>query len=155
MKHNRIGRRKAASPQPASASPLEAGPNQVWAETRDRFLAVVDPKQRHAVQELLQNRDSGGKGLRSWLRALTWRQGRLPAAIPLELINIYLTDPEAVPLFDCESCGLAIPVRPGRRYGYEEEAEHVYFRTCPNCGGRTGWYVYESRSDLESQMEAP
>jgi hypothetical protein len=116
-----------------------------WAQTRDRFLAAVDPKQRATVAGLLRQRHRGGLGLRMWLRTLVTQDRPLPESLPTELVQVYLDDPEAVPLYDCASCGLAVPVLPGWR-GYEGEPERVYFLECPCCGGSTGLHAYWSNT---------
>ncbi len=112
-----------------------------WREARDRFLAAVAPEQRQLVAELLGQFPHGGQGLHRWLCALAWEGAFLPGSLPPELIATYLDDAEAVPLHDCADCGLAVPIRPGRTYGYEGLAARRYFPTCPHCGGKTGWYA--------------
>lgn len=121
------------------ADPLDPG----WSEARDRFLAAMDLGQRLAVEGLLRQPRCGGLGLRLWLRILVTQGRPLPPALPVELVQVYLDDSEAVPLHDCANCGIAIPVRPGWQ-GYEGEPQRVYFPTCPSCGGRTGLYAYWS-----------
>jgi hypothetical protein len=108
----------------------------------DQFLAAVDIRQRPVVAALLRQPYCGGQGLRLWLQALRAGTAVLPESIPPELIQVYVNDPEAVPLHDCARCGLAIPVRPDRQRGEDSPAEQVYFATCPHCGGRTGRYAY-------------
>lgn len=116
-----------------------------WEYTCSRLLEAVDPAQRPAVQEHLHGLHTTSPGLRNWVMALCWRGAVLPGHVPPELIDVYLTDAEAVPLHDCEDCGLAVPVRPSRVAGMEEEPELVYFPFCPLCGGRTGWYFHCTR----------
>ena len=60
-----------------------------------------------------------------------------PLAMPPEIAQVYFDDENALPLHQCEDCGLGIPTaRPGR-----------YFETCPLCGGRTGWRFYDKKHD--------
>jgi hypothetical protein len=121
-------------------------PTGACAEVQDRFLAAVAPQQRPEVAALLGQRYHGGPGLRIWLRALAVQGASVPDHIPSELIDVYLTDPEALPLYDCSDCGLAIPARAGSRNGPDGQEDWPYFRTCPSCGGRTGLYAYWSNT---------
>ena len=116
-----------------------------WSAACQQFIGAVPESLRGGVERSLRNLHKGGSGLRAWVSAIAWRGGRIPATIPSELIQVYLNDPEAIPLHDCEKCGVAIPVRPDRLNGSEAEPEQVYFHDCPVCGGRTGWYMYFSR----------
>jgi hypothetical protein len=115
-----------------------------WQNAQCNFLNAVSPTQRESVERLLNQLHSGGMGLRMWLQAIAWRGAKLPQSIPVELIDVYLHDSEAVPLHDCEECGLAVPVRPNRLRGCDADPERTYFPCCPSCGGRTGWYLYWS-----------
>jgi hypothetical protein len=81
----------------------------------------------------------------TWVSAIAWRGAVLPTQVPEEIIDVYLSDSEAVPLHDCGSCGLAIPVRPSRLYGLDGDPERVYFSLCPACGSRTGPHMYFTR----------
>lgn len=116
-----------------------------WREAVDRFIAAIDPTQRVAVERRLDAVHSSGCGLREWVSSIAGRGGEIPELIPTEIIAAYLNDSEALPLHDCEHCGLAVPVRPNRLYGVEAEPECVYFPECPVCGGKTGMYAYWSR----------
>ena len=49
-------------------------------------------------------------------------------AMPPAVCEVYLNDPAALPLHDCEDCGYKVP--------------HSYFERCPLCGGRVGWYAF-------------
>ena len=118
---------------------------QSWSRACERFLQAVSPAQRPAVERLFQGLHTGGAGLREWISAILRSRAVLPSRIPEEIVDVYLADPEAIPLHDCEGCGLATPVRPNRLRGQDAEPEVVYFPTCPLCGGRTGWYFYCSR----------
>jgi len=113
-----------------------------WFEICEQFLNAVASRQRPAVAARLKQPNNGGSGLRDWVAAITWRGALLPERIPESLIQVYLTDPEAAPLHDCEGCGLLVPVRPSRFDGWDGEPEEVYFPTCPLCESRTGQYLY-------------
>jgi hypothetical protein len=126
-----------------------------WVKVSNQFLNAVAPAQRKQVAQLLHSVHYGGSGLRDWVSAIAWRGAVLPMQIPEELIDVYLSDSEAVPLHDCESCGLAVPVRPSRLYGLEGEPERVYFSACPACGSRTGPHMYFTRrfeDDISSTL---
>lgn len=114
-----------------------------WSQVRDDFLSLVSPRQRPLVAELLRQPRRGGQGLRMWLQALVTQARPMPESLPAELIEVYLKDPEAVPLHDCSECGLAIPVHPAWQ-GYEWKPECVYFPECPCCGAATGLHAYWS-----------
>jgi hypothetical protein len=116
-----------------------------WAKVSNEFLNAVTPCQRKSVAELLHTVHNGGSGLRDWVSAIAWRGAVLPTQVPEEIIDVYLSDSEAVPLHDCGSCGLAIPVRPSRLYGLDGDPERVYFSLCPACGSRTGPHMYFTR----------
>src|SRR4051812_4803509 len=112
------------------AWPWQSACERRWAQTRDGFLSAMDPRQRPVVAALLRQPHCGGLGLRMWLRALVTQGRPLPESLPVELVQVYLDDPEAVPLHDCARCGLGMPVHPGWR-GYEGEPAQVYFPACP------------------------
>jgi hypothetical protein len=116
-----------------------------WVEVSSQFLKAITPRRRKYVAALLHRVHNGGGGIRDWVSAIAWRGAVLPAQIPDEIINVYLSDSEAVPLHDCEGCGLAMPVRPSRLHGLEGEPERVYFTACPACGSRTGPHMYFTR----------
>ncbi len=116
-----------------------------WRDTCENFLASVPTRLHDRVQRALQSLHSGGTGLKSWVATIAWRGGKLPESVPEAIIEVYLCDQEAVPLYDCEECGIAIPVRASRTAAVEDEPEHLYFPNCPVCGGRTGLYSYLSR----------
>ena len=116
-----------------------------WSEVRDLFLRAVIEEQRSAVVGLLREPRWGGRGLRMWLRTLVTQGRSLPEVLPSELIQVYLDDPEALPLHDCSDCGLAVPIRSGW-LGLEGEPERIYFPVCPNCGSRTGLYAFWSNT---------
>ncbi len=128
-----------------SARPFGARSDTAWGAAREQFLAALDAGQRDTVARLLRQPHYGGTGLRQWLCALAAGIAVLPDAGPPALIQVYLTDPEAMPLHDCADCGLAVPVRPGRLYACVETAERVYFPLCPACGAPTGHFARLSR----------
>ena len=117
---------------------------------QSRFLSAVPPGLRGRVSAALFDPRLGGRGLRAWL-ALVEIEGRpLPSRFDNDLVAVYLSDPEAEPLYDCEECGLAVPVRVGRRGGHEPTCDRVYFAACPDCGGRTGERAFWSRCPAAS-----
>lgn len=116
-----------------------------WMQACEQFVAATPAAYRDLVERCLHSLHDGGFGLRNWVASIAWRGGKLPKELPTELVQVYLCDPEAAPLYDCEGCGVAIPVRPNRIDGLEAEPEQVYFTNCPCCGGRTGLYMYVSR----------
>ena len=115
------------------------------AHALDRLLAALPPGRLTVARRMITDPRCGGHGLRAWLALLDTDDRPLPPAVPDELIEVYLADDDAEPLHDCESCGMAVPVRVGRRCGHEAVVEREYFPTCPCCGGRTGRYAFWSR----------
>jgi hypothetical protein len=107
-----------------------------------RLLAAIPAGQQARARAAVLNPKCGGRGLRAWLGLIAAEPRPLPASLPAELVEVYLKDAEAEPLFDCEACGLPVPVRAGRRTGHEPTADRVYFPACPLCGGRTGPHAY-------------
>jgi hypothetical protein len=128
-----------------SATTSQGGSTAHWVNVSSQFLGSITPRQRTNVADLLHSVHNGGSGLRDWVSAIAWRGAVLPTQVPEKVIDVYLSDSEAVPLHDCETCGLAIPVRPSRLYGMDGEPERVYFPLCPACGSRTGPYMYFTR----------
>jgi hypothetical protein len=112
----------------------------------ERLLAAVPDGLRARVEAVLADPRRGGRGLRAWLGLMEAEHRPLPAALPAELIEVYLRDGEAEPLYDCENCGLPVPVQTGWRAGHEPTADRVYFPVCPACGGRTGPYAFWTRT---------
>ena len=110
-----------------------------------RFLEAVPAGLRTNVWLLLSDPRCGGRGLRAWLGLLEAYSATIPREVPWQLVEVYLLDPDAEPLHDCEECGMAVPVRCSRRVGHEPVAERRYFPTCPCCGGRTGRFAFWSR----------
>jgi hypothetical protein len=62
-------------------------------------------------------------------------------AMPPEVAEVYLNY-DALPLHDCEDCGLWVPVTPGE---YRGRPAVRHFEDCPLCGGRTGYAAYFNR----------
>lgn len=124
---------------------IDAVIDQSAATRTDQLLAAVPAALRVRARVLLSDPRQGGRGLRAFL-ALVEADGRpLPGDLPGELVAVYLEDADAEPLYDCERCGLPVPVRAGRRCGHEAAVDRVYFAACPCCGGRTGRHAYWSR----------
>ena len=112
------------------------------ADVEARFYAAVPAKLRSRVRAVVMDPYLGGRGLRKWLALLTQSACPLPEELPEELVEIYLEDCDAEPLFDCAECGLALPVRAGRRGGHEPTHDRVYFAACPHCSGPVGPHAY-------------
>ena len=112
-----------------------------WLNAQDRLLDALPSHQRAAVIDAIEGWPDRGLGLLDWLDDLV-RASSIPTPLPSELVQVYLDDPDALPLHDCEDCGLRIPVRPGRQCGNDSQAAHRYFDHCPACGGRVGWYAF-------------
>lgn len=85
--------------------------------------------------------DAGARLLRRCEQAVSralyahWPYSEIPPkvllAMPADVAEVYIEDPSALPLHDCEHCGYAVP--------------HQHFSSCPLCGGRVGWYAYWGR----------
>ena len=130
--------------QEVNAIAWEEGLSPPWDEIKESFLEAVAAKQRSKVAALLREPGGRGRGLRTWLRALAAQEQAPPERLPVELVQVYLDDEEALPLHDCAGCGVAIPVRPDWQR-FEGEPQHTYFPDCPCCGERTGLYAAWSR----------
>jgi hypothetical protein len=115
-----------------------------WQEVVDRFLDAVEPEQREIVSLALADPYGSGWGLRLWVSSIVWGSAIMPAKIPATVIEVYLEDSEVIPLHDCCSCGLAVPVRPNKCNGLTDDPEKIYFPLCPCCGAPTGWYLCRS-----------
>lgn len=114
-----------------------------------RFLSAVAPSLQSRVRATLANPKLGGRGLRAWLALVEVENRPLPDSLPDDLVSVYLSDTEAEPLYDCENCGLSVPVRAGHRGGHEPSCDRVYFPRCPHCGGRTGPFAFWSRVEAK------
>lgn len=134
--------------------PTSLDSDQRWKSACQDFLIAIPDSLRDSVDRILRGIHNGGFGLRTWVAHIAWRGGRLPETVPDALVRIYLSDPEAIPLHDCETCGIAIPVRPNRLNGMEGEPEQLYFPACPVCGGRTGWFLYWARQAEDGTSSA-
>ncbi len=139
------------SPQSRLGSPkICSEKDQQWTDACQEFMASVPTELQSRVDRSLKSFHAGGFGLRTWVASIAWRGAKLPETVPTELLQVYFVDPEAVPLHECETCGIAIPIRPNRLHGLDDDPEQVYFTSCPACGGRTGLYLFVSRR-LEHQ----
>jgi hypothetical protein len=58
-----------------------------------------------------------------------------PLALPKAVADVYLNDPDTLPIHKCEACGYRIPTH----IGSGAEQREVYFAECPLCGGRIHW----------------
>jgi hypothetical protein len=58
-----------------------------------------------------------------------------PLALPKAVADVYLSDPETLPIHRCEKCGYRIPTYAGPG----SEQREAYFTKCPLCGGRIRW----------------
>jgi hypothetical protein len=125
-----------------------------FSAVRERFLAAIDSEQRPLVEVLLSQPRAGGRGLRMWLRTIAAQESPLPESLPVTLVQVYLNDPEAIPLHDCAGCGIAVPIRPNC-LSYEEEPAEVYFPDCPCCGSRTGLYASWAKGPLNRLDPVP
>jgi len=112
-----------------------------WQEVVNLFLEAIEPRQRDVVSIALADPYAGGWGLRLWVSAIIWGSAIMPAKVPAEVIDVYLSDPDVIPLHDCCCCGLAVPVRPNKLQGSAGEPEKVYFPLCPSCNSPTGWFL--------------
>lgn len=126
-----------------------------WEFVYSQFIGLVDKELRDDVQRALVNMHQNGEGLRCWINDIAYRERVLPTLIPREVLQVYLSDPEALPLHDCADCGLSVPVRPNRLYGSEADPEQEYFPICPACGGQTGLYCYWSNRNGRKESSAP
>ncbi len=133
--------------QPYRAADLLPTDDERWSFVFHQFINLVDGESRNEVQRVLTQLHGNGEGLRRWINDIAYRGSVMPATIPKEVLSVYFTDPEALPLHDCSDCGLSVPVRPNRISGTEGEPEEDYFPCCPVCGGDTGLYCYWSRRD--------
>lgn len=115
------------------------------AEPIARLLSAVPAELRSRVRATVTDPHLGGRGLRAWLSLMETEKRPMPETLPAALLDVYLIDSEAEPLYDCEACGLPVPVRAGRRSGHEPTCDRVYFAACPHCGGRTGEHAFWSR----------
>jgi hypothetical protein len=61
-----------------------------------------------------------------------------PLALPKAVAEIYLHDPSALPIHECERCDYLIPTYRGPG----SEQREVYFVECPVCGGRIRWKLF-------------
>jgi hypothetical protein len=108
-----------------------------WRQCKTRFLVLAPAQLRDQVAATILEPDMRGRGLRMWLRRLAVEQVWPRHALPAALIQVYLDDPEAMPLHNCTVCDVAIPIRPDYRE-FDDVPQKLYFPECPCCGGPTG-----------------
>ena len=60
-------------------------------------MAAVPAGLRAQVEAVLADPRRGGRGLRAWLALMEAEHRPLPAALPAELVEVYLRDGEALP----------------------------------------------------------
>lgn len=119
-----------------------------WAAAWRQVVATMVPEHHRVLETHMKDEATGAKG-----RALSHAVADLcdkgyagPLAMPQEVAGVYLSDPSAMPLHDCEDCGFRLPIRPGQAVatptGLKNEPAVSYFKRCPLCGGRTGYYAY-------------
>jgi len=58
-----------------------------------------------------------------------------PLALPRVVADLYLNDPDTLPIHNCAACRYRIPTYAGSGC----EKREVYFAECPLCGGRIRW----------------
>jgi hypothetical protein len=147
MRKGRLPTRLAKLEAQAAAL-AQRHPAQAEPDLAAFFLAAVLPEQRLAVEARLREFPARGHGLLAWVTNVAQGE-RLPERIPPAVIDVYLGDEEALPLHDCEDCGLMVPLRPGQTWGTAATPPQVYFEACPACGGRIGWYAYRNKHGKE------
>ena len=131
-----------------------------WHAAIDRLVATMDPEHAQFVHDWLEEHINGkllggpcDDGQRHvcpqcvdrlnppalpravWLMLLDHTFGSgAPVAMPPEVADIYLNDPDAYPLDPCEGCGYLMPMRctfsPDGRY----RPLATYVGACPVCG---------------------
>jgi hypothetical protein len=67
-----------------------------------------------------------------------------PLALPKAVADLYLRDPDILPIHSCGACHYRIP----KYIGSGGEQREVYFTECPLCGGRIRW-------ELMRQSDSP
>jgi hypothetical protein len=61
-----------------------------------------------------------------------------PAALPPQVAQVYIEDPKALPIQDCEDCGYLVPATAPAWSAAGHRPGRSYFERCPLCGGKTG-----------------
>jgi len=106
----------------------------------DRLLATMDPQHAHMVREDLQNRREVVSHKESRYAKLTMiavrsvfrhMAGGTPLALPASVASVYLDDPAAVALHDCEGCGYVVPFGCPEPSAEPPKPARVYFERCP------------------------
>lgn len=131
----------------------DGGMESYWDSARKRLLACIEEEQRTEVEMVLRAPRQGGRGLRLWLQIIATQNKPLPDSLPWKLVQVYLDEPEALPLHECSGCGVAIPVRAISPVVDEEPAE-TFFPACPCCGSTTGYYASWNHPQSHSDDDA-
>ena len=121
----------------------------------DRLLATMDPQHAHMVRQDLQHPREMISHNRSRYTKLTMIAIRsvfrhmasgTPLALPASVVSVYLDDPAAVALHDCEDCGYVVPFGCPEPYAEPPKPARVYFQRCPLCGGKVGYCAFHNRN---------
>jgi len=119
---------------------------QALQATWDRLAATMAPEH---VRQVLDDWESGTQPPSRLTQVvedmIVWPPPDHLLTLPPEVATIYLTDPAAHPVSDCEDCGYSVPMRPEWWRGgtpMEHVPSIVYFPSCPLCNGPTGVRAY-------------
>ena len=119
---------------------------QALQATWDRLAATMAPEH---VQWVIDDWENGHRPPSRLTQVvedmIRWRPPDHLLTLPPEVAAVYLTDPAAHPVYDCENCGYRVPMRPEWWEGGKPMKHFppiVYFPTCPLCGGPTGVHAY-------------
>jgi hypothetical protein len=69
-----------------------------------------------------------------------------PLALPGTAGAVYLDDPSAVALHDCEDCGYRVPVGYPDANADPPKPPRIYFQRCPLCSGKVGYCAFYKRN---------
>jgi hypothetical protein len=131
-----------------------------WRAAVDRMRATLDPDHARMVADWLRDNVDGKRhgspcdgdpghvcprcldrlhppalARAVWLMLLDHVLGsRAPVAMPPEVTEVYLTDPDAYPANPCEGCGYLLPMRSKIRRDGSYRHIATYEGECPVCG---------------------